>query len=125
MGGRGTFASGRKVSYTYKTIGKIAGVKVLQKINPKDSAALPEEAHSSKAYILHYSNGTFKQYREFNTNHSAKFDIDYHSEPQISGHHESIYHIHFYNNGIRDKVGRELSPAEYKKYKKYFQRGVK
>ena len=30
MGGRGTFASGNPVPYTYNTVGKIEGVKVLQ-----------------------------------------------------------------------------------------------
>ena len=30
MGGRGTYASGNNVSYTYETVGKIEGVKVLQ-----------------------------------------------------------------------------------------------
>jgi len=35
MGGRGTFASGNNVAYTYKTVDKIAGVKVLQPIDSK------------------------------------------------------------------------------------------
>ncbi len=30
------------------------------------------------------------------------------------------YHIHFYRNGVRDKLGRLLSDDEYEKYKKYF-----
>ena len=30
MGGRGTYASGNAVPYTYETIGKIEGVKILQ-----------------------------------------------------------------------------------------------
>lgn len=32
MGGRGTYASGNAVPYTYETIGKIEGVKILQGI---------------------------------------------------------------------------------------------
>lgn len=32
MGGRGTFASGNSVAYTYETIGKIGGIKVLNGI---------------------------------------------------------------------------------------------
>ena len=31
MGGRGTFASGNAVPYTYNTVGKIDGVKVIVK----------------------------------------------------------------------------------------------
>ena len=45
MGGRGTFAAGKTVAYTYQTVDKIEGVKVLVGMNGKHS--LPEEAHSS------------------------------------------------------------------------------
>ena len=31
MGGRGTFAAGKQVAYTYETVGKVDGVKI---INP-------------------------------------------------------------------------------------------
>jgi len=37
MGGRGTYAVGNNVPFTYKTVGKIAGVKVLEPINSKKS----------------------------------------------------------------------------------------
>lgn len=30
MGGKGTFAVGNNVGYTYKTVGKIEGVKILK-----------------------------------------------------------------------------------------------
>ena len=45
MGGRGTFAVGNKVPYSYETVGTIDGVKVLQGTSGKHG--LPEEAHSS------------------------------------------------------------------------------
>lgn len=35
MGGRGTFAIGNIVAYTYSTTGKIEGVKVLTGLNGK------------------------------------------------------------------------------------------
>ena len=35
MGGRGTFASGNNVAYSYETVGKIEGVKVLQGLGQK------------------------------------------------------------------------------------------
>ena len=37
MGGRGTFASGNNVAYSYETVGKIEGVKVLKGIAGKHS----------------------------------------------------------------------------------------
>ena len=123
MGGRGTFASGNPVPYTYETIGKIDGVKVLQKIDKNASAGLPEEAHSSSAYVLKYANGTFKQMRFYNDDHTAKFDIDYHFEPKLGSRKEPVYHIHEYKNGVRDKTGRLLTKSEHEKYKKYFRGG--
>ena len=33
MGGRGTFAAGNPVPYSYETVGKIGGVKVIKGIN--------------------------------------------------------------------------------------------
>ena len=123
MGGRGAFASGNPVPYTYKTVGKMNGVKILQKIDTKASKGLPEEAHSSSAYILKYANGTFKQIRFFNNDHTAKFDIDYHFEPKLGNRKESVYHVHEYKNGVRDIVGRILTKSEYEKYKVYFTGG--
>lgn len=49
MGGRGTFAAGNPVPYSYKKVEEIEGVKVLTGINGKH--ALPESSHSSNAYI--------------------------------------------------------------------------
>ena len=120
MGGRGTFAINNPVPYSYETVGKIDGVKVLQKLDKKSSIGLPEEAHSSTAYILKYSNGNFKQMRFYNNDHTAKYDIDYHYEPKLGSRTEPIYHIHEYKNGVRDKIGRKLTKSEYNKYKKYF-----
>ena len=49
MGGRGTFAAGNPAQYSYQTVDAIEGVKVLVGVGGKHS--LPEEAHSSSAYI--------------------------------------------------------------------------
>lgn len=118
MGGRGTFASGKNVGYTYETVGMIEGVKVLQGINGKHN--LPEEAHSSKAYILADRNGNFVRYREFNSDHTSKFDIDYHPEKKISGNYSPTFHVHEYKNGVRAPLGRVLTDSECAKYKKFF-----
>ena len=61
MGGRGTFAAGNAVAYSYQTIGTIYGVKVLDGINGKHG--LPESAHSSDAYIKLNHDGTFSEMR--------------------------------------------------------------
>lgn len=120
MGGRGTFASGKQVGYTYEAIGQIEGVKVLKGSGLLHN--LPEEAHSSKAYIKVDGKGNFVRYREYNADKTSNFDIDYHIEPKITGNRvERVFHIHFYNqNGKRDDVGRTLTPEEMSRYKKYF-----
>ena len=118
MGGRGTFAAGNNVAYTYETVGYIEDVKVLQGLNGKHN--LPEEARSSSAYITTDRNGSFVRYREFNSDHTSKFDIDYHPEKKISGNYNPIFHIHEYKNGVRSPLGRTLTESEFKKYKKYF-----
>ena len=66
MGGRGTFASGNNVAYSYEMVGKIDGVKVLQPVDSSKSFKLPEEAHSSGSYIVLDKAGVFRQYREYN-----------------------------------------------------------
>lgn len=120
MGGRGTFAVGNNVGYTYQTVGNIAGVKVLKGIGTAHN--LPEEAHSSSAYIRVNGEGRFVRYREYNSDKTTRFDIDYHPEKAITGNSsEKIFHIHYYNaEGNRDRVGRKLTDEEYEKYKKYF-----
>lgn len=120
MGGRGTFASGKSVEYTYEAVEKIEGVKVLRGLGQLHN--LPEESHSSKAYIKVDAQGNFVRYREYNADKTSHFDIDYHKEPKITGDKNTkVFHIHYYDkNGIRDVVGRRLSPREMKKYKKYF-----
>ena len=69
MGGRGTFASGNTVPYTYNTVGKIGGIKVLKGMQRKHG--LPEEAHSSNDYISLHPNGSVKQILLFNSNLTA------------------------------------------------------
>jgi hypothetical protein len=111
MGGRGTFASGNTVPYTYNTVGKIDGIKVLKGMQGKHG--LPEEAHSSNAYISLHPNGSVKQIRLYNSNLTAKTDIEY------SMHQGKLsLHAHDYINGVRQPP-RNLTPTEYEKYIKY------
>ena len=124
MGGRGTFASGNGVKYTYETVGEIEGVKVLRGLNGKHG--LPEEAHSSSAYIQLKPSGTFHEMRIYDDEHYLLKEIAYHLEPKLTGNRtEYILHIHEY---LRDKFNnrttRLLTNEELKMYKKYF-KGVK
>ncbi len=112
MGGRGTFAAGNAVPYTYKTIGLIEGVKVLEGLNGKHG--LPEEAHSSTSYIRLYNNDEIKQLRLYNKDLTAKTDIEY------SVHQGKLsFHAHDYVNGIRQPA-RSLTEKEKKEVLKFW-----
>lgn len=121
MGGRGTFASGKLVQYAYETVGEIEGVKVLQKLDKKASGGLPEESHSSKAYIMLNKDGNFRMYREYDQKHYLRFEIAYHPEKNIDPSRKPVLHVHEYKpNNFSDRRARPLTSKEYKKYKKFF-----
>lgn len=112
MGGRGTFAVGKTVPYSYQTVGVIEGIKVLKGLGSKHG--LPEEAHTSSSYISLHHNGKVKQLRLYNENLTAKTDIEY------SVHQGKLsLHAHDYINGIRQPA-RVLTANEKKNFLKFF-----
>ena len=125
MGGRGTFAVGNPVPYSYQTIGTIEGVKVLVGVGGKHS--LPEEAHSSSAYIKLKPDGTFHEMRIYYKDHYLVKEIAYHPEPGLNGgnRRDNVLHIHEYKrDNFKDRAPRLLTADEIKQFKKYL-RGVK
>ena len=127
MGGRGTFAAGNPVPYTYQTIDYIEGVKVLEGINGKHS--LPKSSHSSEAYIKLKPDGTFHEMRIYDKNHILKMEIAYHPEKSLTGdNHTPILHYHTYDDRFsKNSTGsftrsnpQLLTKEMLKKYKKYF-----
>ena len=117
MGGRGTFAIGNNVAYTYETVDLIEGIKVLRGLGQKHD--LPVEAHSSTAYILLYPDGRFKMYREYDKDHYLVKEIAYHPESNLTGHNKPVIHIHEYaRDDFMNRKPRLLSKDEYDKYKK-------
>ena len=124
MGGRGTFAAGKSVAYTYETVGYIEGVKVLEKIDKGDSLSLPAEAHTSESYILLDKFGKFKMYREYDENHYLRYEIGYHPEPKIDPSRNPVLHVHEYKpDNFKDREPRPITDAELSKYRKLF-RGI-
>lgn len=130
MGGRGTFAVGNNVAYSYETVEQIEGVKVLQGIDGKHG--LPESAHSSTAYIKLKPDGTFHEMRFYDKNHILHFEIAYHAEKSLTGNnHELVLHYHLYDNRFSKNAkgaftrsrAMRLTDEMIKNYKKYF-RGV-
>lgn len=119
MGGRGTYAAGNDVAYTYRTVGTIEGVKVLEPLS--GARKLPEEAHSSRAYVLLDRHGVFRQYREYDENHYLRFEIGYHVEPNIDPSGKSVLHIHEYQpDDFSHRDPRPITQAEIERYRKFF-----
>ena len=60
MGGRGAYTQGKANGYTYETIDTYEGVKILRGMPGTGLHDLPEEAHSSNAYISLHPNGSVR-----------------------------------------------------------------
>ena len=122
MGGRGTFAAGKNAEYHYETVGSINGVKVLQ--GKGNRHHLPEEAHSSTAYIRLNPDGTFHEMRIYGKEHYLVKEIAYHPEPKINNgnRHEKVLHVHEYPEHDRFdlRTTRLITEKEYTEYKKFF-----
>lgn len=125
MGGRGSFSTGRETEYTYKTVDIVDGVKVLQPAKEKMSYKLPEESHSSGAYLLYSKrDGAFIQYREYNENHEVVLEVGYHNEPGMG--EGKVLHVHkFTIPGVlyhKRAVRCILEPGDplYERLRKFF-----
>ncbi len=118
MGGRGTFAAGNIVAYTYGTSGKIAGVKVLFGLNGKHG--LPEEAHSSRAYIKLKPDGTFHEMRFYDKDHYLRYEIAYHPEPRLDSSRKPVLHYHSYDRNFNRSNAKRLTDKVKHRFKKYF-----
>lgn len=117
MGGRGTFAAGNSAPFTYETVGKIAGVKVLQGLEGKHG--LPEEAHSSRAYIKLKPDGTFHEMRFYDKDHYLLFEIAYHPEPHIDPSRAPVLHYHLYDRLFNRSDAFKLTKPMKRHFKKY------
>ena len=117
MGGRGTFAIGNMVACTYETIGFIEGIKILSGLNGKH--VLPEEAHSSHAYIKLKKDGTFHEMRVYDKDHYLKFEIAYHPEPSLDKSRKPVLHYHVYDRNFHRSSAMKMSKPMKKHFKKY------
>lgn len=128
MGGRGTFAKGKSVDFTYETVGTIGNAKILRGLNGKHS--LPEEAHSPNAiYIKLRGDGTLHEMRIYDADRYLVQEIAYHREPHMGkggDKYGNILHIHDYpeRDNFDKRPARLLTPEEISLYKKYL-KGVK
>lgn len=120
MGGRGTYAAGINVKFIYKTVSKIAGVKVLEGIY--NAHSLPEEAHSSKAYIKLKKDGTFHEMRIYGKDKRVIFEVAYHPEKKLGKGNILHYHFYSYEGGNFNRttaIKLHKNTKLYKEIKRY------
>ena len=119
MSGRGTFAIGNNVDYTYESIDKIEGAKVLSGKN-----GLSEESYSSTAYIKLKPGGTFYEMRIYDENHYLIKEIAYHPELAINhgDRKHNILYVHDYleRDNFKIRPVHLITKEEHEKYKKFF-----
>ncbi|MDO4459314.1 MAG: hypothetical protein Q4C42_04385 [Clostridia bacterium] len=133
MGGRGTFAAGNTVAYTYEVDtsfspdGKYMGIKVLKGTEASMKHGLPESSHSSMAYLKMNPDGSFNMMRIYDNNHNLRLEIAYHVETSLG--HGKILHYHTYDKAFsqsaKGKFRRTTAKLHknskiYKTFCKYF-----
>ena len=92
MGGNNTFAAGKAVAYRWETVGTVGGAKVLELKDKGMSRKLPEEAHSSRMYLMQHSDGSF------------------------------VLHYHVYSQpGFKHGRAHRLSDRNYRRYKRFIE----
>jgi len=116
VGGRGAVL-GQKASERipeYKTVGYIAGIKVLEALKNGKHGTLPDMSNTpSTSYILLNKNGGFKQLRIYDDTRHPVIDVDF-GKPHRGS---DKLHIHTWKGG-RENNGRSLTKKEKKKYGK-------
>ena len=80
---------------------------------------LPEEAHSSYAYIKLKPDGTFHEMRIYDKDHYLKYEIAYHSEPSIDSSRKPVLHYHTYGRDFSRSKARKMPKAMKKHFRKY------
>ena len=119
MGGRGTYAVGNNVDYTYEKVGEIEGVKILSGKEGTGLHDLPAEAHSSNMYIKLHKDGTLNMLRIYGKDHYLRAEIAFHPEPNLTGNHTPVLHIHYYDHDFKRTAATYLDRGTFEKYQKY------
>ena len=119
MGGRGTYAAGNNVPYTYETVGYVDDAKVLFGKPETGLHDLPVEAHSSNVYVKLHKDGTLNMMRVYDNEHYLTAEIAYHPEPDLTGNRKPVLHIHYYYRNLKRTDAAYLDHETFKKYEKY------
>ena len=70
-------------------------------------------------YIKLHKDGTLNMLRIYGDDHYLQAEIAYHPEPDLTGNHSPVLHIHYYNHDFERTTAAYLDRATFEKYKKY------
>lgn len=122
MGGNGTFAAGKAVAYRWETVGTVGGAKVLELKDKGSSRKLPEEAHSSRMYLMHYPGEKFAQLRVYDRWHRLRIEIAFHPERALDKSGQPVLHYHVYSQpGFKHGKAQRLSDRNYRRYRRFIE----
>lgn len=119
MGGCGAYTQGKANGYTYETVDTYEGVKILRGMPGTGLHDLPAEAHSSEMYLKLHKDGTMNMLRIYGKDHYLQSEIAYHPEPELTGNHEPVLHVHYYDKSFNRSKAEYLDTETIAKYKKY------
>ena len=119
MGGRGAYTQGKASGYTYETVDTYEGVKILRGMPGTGLHDLPAEAHSSEMYLKLHKDGTMNMLRIYGKDHYLQLEIAYHPEPELTGNHEPVLHMHHYDKNFNRSKAEYLDANTIAKYKRY------
>ena len=125
MGGNGTFAAGNIAKYRWETVDSYNGVKVLRPVLPpgqkRISQKLPEEAHSSKMYMLLHESGKLSQLRLYDRHHLLRLEIAFHPETGLDPSRRPVLHYNTYSHSpFTHSRAHWLSDSMMREFGKYF-----
>jgi len=111
MGGRGAMMDRGFVSYEYRSVGTIEGVKVLEYATKGKAPNLPFASNTPGTSYILKNGGDFKMLRMYNDNRFPAMEIEY-------GTHRGrkSLHVHYWEGGNRKT--RDFTGEDKKKYGK-------
>lgn len=66
-----------------------------------------------------HRDGTMNMLRIYGKDHCLYAEIGYHPEPDLTGNHKPVLHIHYYDRNFSRSEAKYLDAETLKKYKKY------
>ena len=115
MGGRGAMIGKGFVTQEFKSVGTIAGVKILEYVDPGNKRPkLPTASNTpGTSYLMKDTDGNLERLKIYGDDRIQTKDIDYHKHKGVLS-----LHAHDYKDGVKIPTHRDLTSAEMKEHDK-------